>query len=112
MSQLQDLRACTFLVELQLNRPSPTRGSDSSTWEVKVFLLHLFTFPSVIVLTVFSFSFSSNVLQVVGALPYLDRELSPSTYRSFFIPYLWQEKNVFGMYKLLKRVSKLFSAIF
>ncbi|XP_059443857.1 dol-P-Man:Man(6)GlcNAc(2)-PP-Dol alpha-1,2-mannosyltransferase [Corylus avellana] len=73
---LQDLQACTFLVELQLNRPSPTRGSDSSTWEV------------------------------IAALPYLDRELSPPTYRSFFIPYLWQEKNVFGMYKLLKRIPK------
>jgi hypothetical protein len=57
MLQLQDLQACTFLVELQLNRPSPTRGSDMSTWEVKVSLLHLFTFPSVIVLTSFLFFF-------------------------------------------------------
>lgn len=45
-------------------------------------------------------------LQPIAALPYLDREFSPSMYRSFFIPYLWQEKNVFGMYKLFKRVSK------
>uniref|UniRef100_A0A6N2NH03 Mannosyltransferase n=1 Tax=Salix viminalis TaxID=40686 RepID=A0A6N2NH03_SALVM len=73
---LRDIEACTFLVELQLNRPYPTRGSDLSTWEP------------------------------IAALPYLDREFSPSMYRSFFIPYLWQEKNVFGMYKLLKRVSK------
>ncbi|XP_059661425.1 dol-P-Man:Man(6)GlcNAc(2)-PP-Dol alpha-1,2-mannosyltransferase [Cornus florida] len=73
---LQDLANCTFLVELQLQRPYPTRGSDLSTWEV------------------------------VAALPYLDRELSPSMYRSFFIPYLWQQKNVFGMYKLLKRIPK------
>ncbi|GMI85351.1 EMS-mutagenized bri1 suppressor 3 [Hibiscus trionum] len=73
---LQDVRACTFLVELQLNRPYPYRGNDLSTWEP------------------------------IAALPYLDRELSPAKYRSFFIPYLWQEKNVFGMYKLLKRVSK------
>ncbi|XVF18666.1 hypothetical protein REPUB_Repub11eG0042500 [Reevesia pubescens] len=73
---LQDLQACTFLVELQLNRPYPYRGNDLSTWEP------------------------------IAALPYLDRELSPAKYRSFFIPYLWQQKNVFGMYKLLKRVSK------
>ncbi|XVF78799.1 hypothetical protein PTKIN_Ptkin14bG0166100 [Pterospermum kingtungense] len=32
---LQDLQACTFLVELQLNRPYPYRGNDLSTWEVK-----------------------------------------------------------------------------
>ncbi|XVF78798.1 hypothetical protein PTKIN_Ptkin14bG0166100 [Pterospermum kingtungense] len=73
---LQDLQACTFLVELQLNRPYPYRGNDLSTWEP------------------------------IAALPYLDRELSPAKYRSFFIPYLWQQKNVFGMYKLLKRVSE------
>ncbi|KAL4323276.1 hypothetical protein GQ457_11G013780 [Hibiscus cannabinus] len=72
---LQDVQACTFLVELHLNRPYPSRGNDLSTWEP------------------------------IAALPYLDRELSPAKYRSFFIPYLWQEKNVFGMYKLLKRVS-------
>ncbi|KAL4340103.1 hypothetical protein GQ457_08G006720 [Hibiscus cannabinus] len=72
---LQDVQACTFLVELQLNRPYPYRGNDLSTWEP------------------------------IAALPYLDRELSPAKYRSFFIPYLWQEKNVFGMYKLLKRVA-------
>ncbi|KAE8706523.1 Dol-P-Man:Man(6)GlcNAc(2)-PP-Dol alpha-1,2-mannosyltransferase [Hibiscus syriacus] len=73
---LQDIQACTFLIELQLNRPYRYRGNDLSTWEP------------------------------IAALPYLDRELSPAKYRSFFIPYLWQEKNVFGMYKLLKRVSK------
>ncbi|XP_022872626.1 uncharacterized protein LOC111391610 [Olea europaea var. sylvestris] len=44
--------------------------------------------------------------EVVAALPYLDRELSPPKYRSFFIPYLWQQKNVFGLYKLLKRLPK------
>lgn len=73
---LRDLEACTFLVELQLQRPYPSRGSDLSTWEV------------------------------IGALPYLDRELSPPMFRSFFIPYIWQKKNVFGMYKLLKRIQK------
>ncbi|XP_057952186.1 dol-P-Man:Man(6)GlcNAc(2)-PP-Dol alpha-1,2-mannosyltransferase isoform X2 [Malania oleifera] len=71
---LRDHEACTFLVELQLQRPYPSRGSDLSTWEV------------------------------VAALPYLDRDLSPPMYRSFFIPNLWQQKNVFGMYKLLKRI--------
>ncbi|KAJ6950075.1 dol-P-Man:Man(6)GlcNAc(2)-PP-Dol alpha-1,2-mannosyltransferase-like [Populus alba x Populus x berolinensis] len=30
---IRDLEACTFLVELQLDRPYPTRGSDLSTWE-------------------------------------------------------------------------------
>ncbi|KAI4388260.1 hypothetical protein MLD38_000603 [Melastoma candidum] len=73
---LRDLDACTFLVELQLSRPYPTRGNDLSKWEV------------------------------IAALPYLDRELSPSFYRSFFIPHLWHEKNVFGMYKLLKRIGR------
>ncbi|GLU18075.1 hypothetical protein SLE2022_343950 [Rubroshorea leprosula] len=73
---LRDLEACTFLVELHLNRPYPYRGSDLSTWEP------------------------------IAALPYLDRDLSPAMYRSFFIPHLWQQKNVFGMYKLLKRLPK------
>ncbi|KAA8526762.1 hypothetical protein F0562_009009 [Nyssa sinensis] len=72
---LRELENCTFLVELQLQRPFPSRGSDLSTWEA------------------------------VAALPYLDRELSPPLYRSFFIPNLWQQKNVFGMYKLLKRIA-------
>ncbi|KAK9132088.1 hypothetical protein Scep_011616 [Stephania cephalantha] len=73
---LRDVNACTFLVELQLQRPYPTRGSDVSKWEV------------------------------LAALPYLDRELSPAKYRSFFIPYLWQQKNVFGLYKLLRRIPE------
>ncbi|KAF7836649.1 dol-P-Man:Man(6)GlcNAc(2)-PP-Dol alpha-1,2-mannosyltransferase [Senna tora] len=73
---LHDINACTFLVELQLKRPYLTLGSDLSTWEA------------------------------IAALPYLDRELSPAKYRSFFIPYLWQDRNVFGMYKLLKRIPK------
>ncbi|KAF2286113.1 hypothetical protein GH714_010468 [Hevea brasiliensis] len=73
---LRDLETCTFLVELQLDRPYPSRGSDLSTWEP------------------------------IAAYPYLDRELSPPMYRSFFIPYLWQEKNVFGLYKLYKRIRK------
>ncbi|CAN6694185.1 unnamed protein product [Malus baccata var. baccata] len=76
LQYLRDLDQCTFLVELQLSRPFPSRGSDLSTWEV------------------------------IGALPYLDRELSPAKYRSFFIPYLWQHKNIFGMYKLLRRAPK------
>ncbi|XP_048442614.1 dol-P-Man:Man(6)GlcNAc(2)-PP-Dol alpha-1,2-mannosyltransferase-like isoform X3 [Pyrus x bretschneideri] len=76
LQYLRDLDQCTFLVELQLSRPFPSRGSDLSTWEV------------------------------IGALPYLDRELSPAKYRSFFIPYLWQHKNIFGMYKLHRRVPK------
>lgn len=32
--QLTDPEQCTFLIELQLQRPYPTRGSDLSTWEV------------------------------------------------------------------------------
>ncbi|KAL6561746.1 mannosyltransferase [Orobanche minor] len=73
---LHDIDKCSFLVELHLQRPYLPRGSDLETWEV------------------------------VAALPYLDRELSPPKYRSFFIPYLWQQKNVFGMYKLLKKIPK------
>ncbi|KAF5948634.1 hypothetical protein HYC85_014591 [Camellia sinensis] len=73
---LRDLEKCTFFIELQLQRPYPSRGSDLSTWEI------------------------------VAALPYLDRQLSPPFYRSFFIPYLWQHKNVFGTYRLLKRIPK------
>lgn len=73
---LLDIESCDFLFELQLQRPYPLRGSDPSTWEV------------------------------VAALPYLDRELSPPMYRSFFIPWLWEQKNIFGIYKLLKRISK------
>ncbi|XP_038896184.1 dol-P-Man:Man(6)GlcNAc(2)-PP-Dol alpha-1,2-mannosyltransferase [Benincasa hispida] len=73
---LQDLDACTFLVELQLERPYASRGSDTSKWEA------------------------------VAAWPYLDREFSPPFYRSFFIPYFWQNKNAFGMYKLLGRITK------
>ncbi|KAG6790401.1 hypothetical protein POTOM_006554 [Populus tomentosa] len=37
-SELRDLEACTFLVELQLDRPYPTRISDLSTWEEWVVL--------------------------------------------------------------------------
>ncbi|KAL8505723.1 hypothetical protein ACS0TY_016804 [Phlomoides rotata] len=73
---LQDIDKCTFLVELHLQRPYLPRGSDLDTWEV------------------------------VAAFSYMDREMSPPKYRSFFIPYLWQQKNVFGLYKLLKRVPK------
>uniref|UniRef100_A0A7N1A7V4 Mannosyltransferase n=1 Tax=Kalanchoe fedtschenkoi TaxID=63787 RepID=A0A7N1A7V4_KALFE len=73
---LADIGFCTFLVELQLQRPYPTRGSDLSTWEV------------------------------VAAWPFLDRQLSPPLHRSFFIPHLWMQKNVFGMYRLLKRIPK------
>ncbi|XP_038685122.1 dol-P-Man:Man(6)GlcNAc(2)-PP-Dol alpha-1,2-mannosyltransferase-like [Tripterygium wilfordii] len=73
---LHDLDACTFLVELHLNRPYLYRGSDLSIWEP------------------------------IAAFPYLDREFSPPLYRSFFIPYLWQQKNAFGLYKLLRRIPK------
>ncbi|KAF3791813.1 Dol-P-ManMan(6)GlcNAc(2)-PP-Dol alpha-1-2-mannosyltransferase [Nymphaea thermarum] len=74
IGELRNIEACTFLIELDLRRAYPTRGSDLSTWET------------------------------VAALPYLDRELSPAKYRAFFIPYLWQQNNVFGLYKLLKRI--------
>lgn len=73
---LKDPEHCTLLIELQLQRPYPTRGSDMTTWEI------------------------------VAALPYLDRELSPPLYRSFFIPNQWQQKNVFGQYRLLRRIQK------
>uniref|UniRef100_A0A0E0MSY1 Mannosyltransferase n=1 Tax=Oryza rufipogon TaxID=4529 RepID=A0A0E0MSY1_ORYRU len=71
---LKDIGACSLLVELDLRRPYPSRGSDLSTWET------------------------------LAALPFLDRELSPALYRSFFIPHRWQQNNVFGLYKLLRRL--------
>ncbi|KAH9617532.1 hypothetical protein KSS87_006504 [Heliosperma pusillum] len=73
---LRDLESCTLLVELHLKRPFAYRGSDLSTWEV------------------------------VAALPYLDRDFSPPLYRSFYIPFYWEHRNVFGMYKLLRRIPK------
>ncbi|KAH0864039.1 hypothetical protein HID58_081250 [Brassica napus] len=73
---LKNIETCTFLIELQLSRPYAYRGSDLSTWEA------------------------------IAVLPYLDRELSPAKYRSFFIPYKWQEKNVFGKYIMLRRETQ------
>ncbi|XP_010498021.1 PREDICTED: dol-P-Man:Man(6)GlcNAc(2)-PP-Dol alpha-1,2-mannosyltransferase isoform X2 [Camelina sativa] len=73
---LKNIETCTFLIELQLSRPYQYRGSDLSTWEA------------------------------IAVLPYLDRELSPAKYRSFFIPHMWQDKNVFGKYVALRRVPK------
>ncbi|XP_038985116.1 dol-P-Man:Man(6)GlcNAc(2)-PP-Dol alpha-1,2-mannosyltransferase isoform X2 [Phoenix dactylifera] len=73
---LHDIEACTFLVELDLKRPYPARGTDSSKWEI------------------------------LAVVHFLDRELSPAIHRSFFIPYQWQQKNVFGWYKLLRRIHK------
>ncbi|XP_074290231.1 alpha-1,2-mannosyltransferase ALG9-like [Silene latifolia] len=73
---LRDLESCTLLVELHLKRPFAYRGSDLSTWEV------------------------------VAALPYLDRDFSPPLYRSFYIPFYWEHRNVFGLYKLLRRIPK------
>ncbi|XP_042419100.1 dol-P-Man:Man(6)GlcNAc(2)-PP-Dol alpha-1,2-mannosyltransferase-like [Zingiber officinale] len=73
---LKDIELCTFFVELSLQRPYPARGSDLSTWET------------------------------LAAIPYLDRELSPAMFRSFFIPYKWTHENTFGLYKLLKKIPK------
>ncbi|KAG9446791.1 hypothetical protein H6P81_012919 [Aristolochia fimbriata] len=70
----KDINACTLFVELDLARPYPYRGRDLATWEV------------------------------VSAIHYLDRELSPPFHRAFFIPNYWMQKNVFGLYKLLKRI--------
>lgn len=68
--QLSDLDACTFLVELQLNRPYITRGSDMSTWEVNKINLLLFTFPCVIILKLYvsSSGRGSTALPGQGAL--------------------------------------------
>lgn len=38
---LRNLEACTFLVELELQRPYPSRGSDLSTWEAVAVLPYL-----------------------------------------------------------------------
>ncbi|MCD7470612.1 hypothetical protein HAX54_010593 [Datura stramonium] len=56
--------------------------------------------------TALSYASDMSTWEIVAALPYLDRELSPPMYRSFFIPYQWQQKNVFGQYRLLRRLQK------
>ncbi|KAK8956345.1 Dol-P-Man:Man(6)GlcNAc(2)-PP-Dol alpha-1,2-mannosyltransferase [Platanthera guangdongensis] len=75
MQYLHDVESCTLFVELDLRRPYPSRGSDLSKWET------------------------------LAAVHYLDGEFSPAIYRSYFIPYLWHEKNVFGLYKLLRKIQ-------
>ncbi|GLJ37297.1 hypothetical protein SUGI_0756550 [Cryptomeria japonica] len=70
---IRDLRTCSFLVELDLKRGYASRGSDQSTWE-----------------TIFE-------------IPFLDKDKSPALYRAFAIPWVWDTKNVFGTYKLLRR---------
>ncbi|XP_020593452.1 dol-P-Man:Man(6)GlcNAc(2)-PP-Dol alpha-1,2-mannosyltransferase [Phalaenopsis equestris] len=76
MQYLHDIDACTLFVELDLGRPHPHRGRDLSKWET------------------------------LAAVHYLDREISPAIYRSFFIPYIWHQKNVFGLYKLLRKIPQ------
>lgn len=76
MQYFHDVESCTLFVELDLRRPYLSRGSDLSKWET------------------------------LAAVYYLDRELSPAIYRSYFIPYLWHEKNVFGLYKLLRKIPQ------
>lgn len=73
---LQDDEKCTFFVELDLRRPYPTRSSDLAKWET------------------------------LAAIPYLDREFSPPIHRSFFIPYMWNQRNTFGLYKLLRKMPE------
>ncbi|BBN14555.1 alpha-1,2-mannosyltransferase [Marchantia polymorpha subsp. ruderalis] len=69
--------ACSFLVELRLERPDRKyRGDDSSKWEE------------------------------IWKAPFLDAELSPALHRAFFIPWSWESKNNFGSYRLLKRKEK------
>jgi alpha-1,2-mannosyltransferase len=98
--QLKDIGACSLLVELDLRRPYPSRGSDLSKWEVYSVLVFLWMLP---IPALFSLSNNSE-LQTLAAVPFLDRELSPALYRSFFIPHRWQQNNVFGLYKLLRRL--------
>jgi alpha-1,2-mannosyltransferase len=100
--QLKDIGACTLLVELDLRRPYPSRGNDLKTWEVNPHVQSPYQFikPSL----VFNCLTTISELQALAALPFLDRELSPALYRSFFVPYKWQQNNVFGLYKLLRRL--------
>lgn len=58
--QLKDIGACTLLVELDLRRPYPSRGSDLSTWEVDD--PTSITYMILLVL----FSRSDNSLQTAG----------------------------------------------
>ncbi|KAL0406737.1 UNVERIFIED_CONTAM: Dol-P-Man:Man(6)GlcNAc(2)-PP-Dol alpha-1,2-mannosyltransferase [Sesamum latifolium] len=84
----QDLDKCTFLVELQLQRPYLSRGSDLKQWEV------------------------------LAALPYLDRELSPpSTARSLFRTFGSRRMclactNYLGEYQTHNQICNKISALF
>lgn len=107
--QLHNIDMCSFLVELQLKRPYLTLGSNLSTWEVQAMIEVSFISFKTFLFFIFNCEYHICLcFQPIAALPYLDRELSPAKYRSFFIPYLWQERNVFGMYKLLRRIPKWF----
>lgn len=66
MLQLRDLNQCTFLVELQLDRPYPSRGSDSSTWEVNIGLLLYFFLHGLVCA---EFGFLLNIGDCSIALP-------------------------------------------
>ncbi|CAM6087679.1 unnamed protein product [Calypogeia fissa] len=71
---LESDEICSFLVELRLNRPDRIyRGDDEERW------------------------------QLVWQQPFLDNELSPALHRAIFIPWSWERKNTFGMYRLLRK---------
>lgn len=68
--QLQNLEACTLLVELHLSRPYPYRGSDMSTWEVKInnLLLNAFSCHIVVKMNALNTGHWSIALPRQGAL--------------------------------------------
>ncbi|KAG0576973.1 hypothetical protein KC19_5G122400 [Ceratodon purpureus] len=74
---LSDESLCDFLVELKLDRNDRTfRSNDETSWE--------------------------PVYEQI----FLDKELSPSRTRAFFLPWIWEKSNTFGIYRLLRRINK------
>ncbi|KAJ7546232.1 hypothetical protein O6H91_08G031300 [Diphasiastrum complanatum] len=65
---------CSLLVELALKRSGQAfRGENATTWEA------------------------------VAERSFLDNQKSPPLYRAFFIPWLWENKNTFGVYRLSRK---------
>lgn len=74
-SRYVDLKKCHYLIDLDLPQVSerePQYSRDGDNW------------------------------QVVASVPFLDIQMSPKLYRSFYIPFLSRRRNVFVDYNILK----------
>lgn len=49
-------------------------------------------------------------VQLVYEKTFLDKELSPAKTRAFFLPWIWEKRNIFGRYRLVQRIPKSASA--